>query len=771
GTATYTVLQSDIDAGLDIVNVATVTSEEDATDNATETVEVNGATSVDITKVVVSNDDELGGEVNFAIEVTNTGNVTLYDIYVEDNVTGESWVIPSLSPAAQDVKTITVVITQEMIDEECYVNTATAEIREYLEGEQNPGQGGEGEEYRVVLSDTSQEARACFTQGPALTLDKQIVGEDTYEVVGDVISYQYVITNTGNVTLQGPIQVIDDKIADIEALAGPLAVGQSVTATASYTVTAADIIAKEVTNVASATASFEGEPVTSNQNSETAEAILLILNEIDTYCELDAPYIRWDLSGINLELLDSEVGPNPITMTWYDKDGNVVVVYGNLPFEGTMLFPGAAVDENGYGTQWPGWKYENMQWVAGEFNYYQVREEGAYVIFSLNPEVSAEVTYPGATEACNPNPNPPLAVDDDMTAIPVYSELGYSDIVNVLDNDQLGDLIGLNTTLVTVTEVAQSTPGALILDTATGLVSVSTGLAPGIYTLEYRICTNPNPTNCDTAIVTVRVVSPGVAIEKTVLENDNELEGFVTYEIKVTNTGDVELTGIEVSDDLTGDTWTIASLAPGATWTETAQLEIDQELIDGGCVTNTATAVVYLGGDSESGEERTVLVRAVDSVEACFEQNPSIELLKEGIFNDENQDGFGNAGETITYAFTVTNDGNLTLTDITIEDDKVAVVGGPIATLAPGASDNTTFTASYMLTQEDIDNGFVINQALVRGEAPGGDPGDPSDDITDESSDPTPVEEPSTECTTCTETELPQNPAIQVVKTDNGAEV
>ncbi|OOG79365.1 hypothetical protein B0E43_00005, partial [Algoriphagus sp. A40] len=37
GTATYTVLQSDIDAGLDIVNVASVSSEEEATDSATET--------------------------------------------------------------------------------------------------------------------------------------------------------------------------------------------------------------------------------------------------------------------------------------------------------------------------------------------------------------------------------------------------------------------------------------------------------------------------------------------------------------------------------------------------------------------------------------------------------------------------------------------------------------------------------------------------------------------------------------------------------------
>ena len=81
-------------------------------------------------------------------------------------------------------------------------------------------------------------------------------------------------------------------------------------------------------------------------------------------------------------------------------------------------------------------------------------------------------------------------------------------------------------------------------------------------------------------------------------------------------------------------------------------------------------------------------------------QNPAIELLKDEVFNDENQDGFGNVGETITYTFTVSNTGNVTLTNVTIEDEKVDVQGGPLASLAVGASDNTTFSATYVLTQE-----------------------------------------------------------------------
>src|SRR5690606_26938733 len=219
---------------------------------------------------------------------------------------------------ASDTHPVSVVITQEMIDGKCYTNTASAEVRRYFENDQ-PGSEGPSltEEYEVIARDVA-EAQACFTQNAALTLDKQIDGKDTYQEVGDEIGYKYIITNTGTVTIQGPISVTDDKISDLPTLAGPLLVGQTVTINGTYVIKEADITEKSVTNIAFATGSFEGEPVTSNEDSETAEAILLILNEIGTYCELDAPYVRWDLSGINLALLDKEVGPNPITMVWLD---------------------------------------------------------------------------------------------------------------------------------------------------------------------------------------------------------------------------------------------------------------------------------------------------------------------------------------------------------------------------------------------------------------------------------------------------------------------
>ncbi|MUP43976.1 DUF11 domain-containing protein, partial [Gramella aestuarii] len=110
-------------------------------------------------------------------------------------------------------------------------------------------------------------------------------------------------------------------------------------------------------------------------------------------------------------------------------------------------------------------------------------------------------------------------------------------------------------------------------------------------------------------------------------------------------------------------------------------------------------------------------------------------------FNDENGNGYAEAGETISYTFSLTNTGNVTLNNITVTDPMVSVNGGPI-NLAPGASDNTSFTATYTLTQADVDSGQVDNIATAD-----------ADELTD-------PEDSNNETTPLT-----QNPAIEAVKT------
>ncbi|MGK4566822.1 Calx-beta domain-containing protein [Flavobacterium sp. 3HN19-14] len=61
-------------------------------------------------------------------------------------------------------------------------------------------------------------------------------------------------------------------------------------------------------------------------------------------------------------------------------------------------------------------------------------------------------------------------------------------------------------------------------------------------------------------------------------------------------------------------------------------------------------------------------------------------------YSDYNGDGFTSVGDLISYAFTLTNNGNLPITNIDIQNSfQINIEGGPIASLAPGETDSTTF--------------------------------------------------------------------------------
>ena len=73
----------------------------------------------------------------------------------------------------------------------------------------------------------------------------------------------------------------------------------------------------------------------------------------------------------------------------------------------------------------------------------------------------------------------------------------------------------------------------------------------------------------------------------------------------------------------------------------------------------------------------------------------------------------------ITYTLTATNDGNVTVRDVSISDPSLASLecDQPVD-LAPG--ETLTCTGTRALTQADIDRGSVENTATVKGSDPDG---------------------------------------------------
>jgi len=216
----------------------------------------------------------------------------------------------------------------------------------------------------------------------------------------------------------------------------------------------------------------------------------------------------------------------------------------------------------------------------------------------------------------------------------------------------------------------------------------------------------------------------------------------IIYTFEVHNLGNTSLNNVVLTDDIldnlnvsvdyvSGDTDGDMVLDVDETWIYTATYNVTQADIDAGHFDNQA----MVAADNNCGDHTEDLsdpsdVAMDDITVTDMVQCPELTLEKVGVFNDLNENGLAEEGETITYTFTVTNTGNVTIHDITIDDPLVAVTGGVLSELAPGESDETTFTAVYVITAEDIENGSVTNQATVTGFDTNNDP------VTDISDDP-----------------------------------
>ena len=244
-----------------------------------------------------------------------------------------------------------------------------------------------------------------------------------------------------------------------------------------------------------------------------------------------------------------------------------------------------------------------------------------------------------------------------------------------------------------------------------------------------------------TATVTAVAAEPELTFNKTTTSKPANGEKYalgetITYEITVTNTGNVTIKDITVTDELTGDEWTVASLAPGATSEKfTAQYEVTEADILKGEVVNVATGT---GTGPDPDDPDVPVVPGVDP-EPTEDPKPHMTFNKTTTSKPANGEKYA-LGETITYEITVTNTGNVTIKDITVTDELTGDEW-TVASLAPGAT-SEKFTAQYEVTEADILKGEVVNVATGTGTGP--DPDDPDVPVVP-GVDPEPTEDPKPE--------------------------
>nr|WP_314842133.1 isopeptide-forming domain-containing fimbrial protein [uncultured Microbacterium sp.] len=247
-----------------------------------------------------------------------------------------------------------------------------------------------------------------------------------------------------------------------------------------------------------------------------------------------------------------------------------------------------------------------------------------------------------------------------------------------------------------------------------------------------------NQNGISTSQQTVTLVNPAadLAITKT-LDTATPLAGQpVTFTVTATNNGPQVATGVTVTDAVPAGITDVTATSAGASCTvadaavtcavpdmavdQSVPIEITgtlQPTLDAGTsLTNTASITGTLTDP--------ILANNTASAEVIVAGIPAVVLTKTaGEAVDANDDGRIGAGDTVAFSFAISNTGTSVLRDIVLDDpllggavDCAALVGlelAPDDEVACGPVD-------YVLTQQDLDAGSVLNTATVSAESTDG---------------------------------------------------
>ncbi|WP_443943537.1 Calx-beta domain-containing protein [Pedobacter sp. AW1-32] len=297
---------------------------------------------------------------------------------------------------------------------------------------------------------------------------------------------------------------------------------------------------------------------------------------------------------------------------------------------------------------------------------------------------------------------------------PVVTAPAISTIVNIPVNgtitatDADGDPL-------TFTVTTQPTNGTVVLNANGTYTYTPANGYIGTDSFVVTVSDGKGGTTTATVNVTVNQVNAAsISLTKIATNSVSKVGDVINYRIIVSNTGNVTLTNIAITDagaDVGSITPSgIANLAPGASITATAKHTLTLTEVNSGAFSNQASVVAQTPTGTVlnqlSDDPNTPALN--DATVTKIAPAGTITLVKTGVLSSD--------GNSINYTFTVHNTGNVTLHVITLTDSKLNLNRVIPGTLAPGASVSDNFV--YTLTQADKDAASITNTATITGQTP-----------------------------------------------------
>ena len=307
-----------------------ITAEGDNPANASSTINVDSNTDLTFTKTLVSEPGTLnvGNVLKYKLEVSNAGadaeNVLVVDSKQANitNISGDLFNgIATLAESGVETTTYDYIIQEQDIGKKV-VNKATLTA--------NPAGGGE----QIVLTDTTSTDGTTVVPAAFLTMTKNIVNEPSEIKVGDTLTYQVVVSNTGNAAASNLVLADSLNVVNVRGTGksmlngglGTLATGSNVKVTYEYVVQSSDVGGK-VINTATLTADTDGAGtlITITKTKETNTAVIVPsakINYIQSSSQIGPSiYTDYDPFSSRTYTFRTQIGTS-------NKDRLIVVVGG-----------------------------------------------------------------------------------------------------------------------------------------------------------------------------------------------------------------------------------------------------------------------------------------------------------------------------------------------------------------------------------------------------------------------------------------------------------
>ncbi|MEM6639983.1 MAG: SdrD B-like domain-containing protein [Pseudomonadota bacterium] len=580
-----------------------------------------------------------------------------------------------------------------------------------------------GDGPQLCTTDTSH-----YTGAPASieieTLTQHVDADDPTGpqiMAGDPVNWEYVVTNTGGVTLSG-IVVSDDQGVTVTCPTDTLAPGEVMTCTALGTAEAG-----QYANIGSVSASGNGQAVSDSDPSHYF-GVLSAVNIEKTTNGLDADAVPGPSvpvgNPVTWTYTITNTGNTQLTDVAVSDDQGVQISCPPVSF----LDPGESLVCTGTGTAAAG-QYMNIGQVCMLFDELEVCDTDTSHYFGVGGGLSVEKSTNGVDADLPPGPT--ITVGEPITWTYVVTNTGNATVTGILVADDQGvditcpvDVLGPGESM-TCTGTGVATDGPYVnVGSATGQPVDANGdpVGPPVSGADPSHYTG-TPAN-DAAIGNRIFVDsnrngvqdpnePGVPGREVNLWIDSDGDGAPDTVVGTMTTGN---DGLYLFTDLDPSLVYFVEMPPvaGQPFIQPDQgddtLDSDVDPVTG--ITGPITLApgetnTTIDGGITKGKPGIQIEKATNGVDADSPSGPELVV-----------------GTTVTWTYTVTNVGEFPLIDVVVSDDQGVTVVCPMSTL--GVGETMTCSGSGIATL-----GQYANLGMVSAQPVDPNTGDPFGGVSD----------------------------------------